>query len=283
MSRRLGFHLATLGAALVAVTASLLAQGGAELETLQLRPNFYLIAGAGANIAVQIGDDGTVVVDAGSAAAAPAVVAAIKKVTAAPIRYVIDTGPDADHVGGNETIAKAGQTLLSTRATGLPNDFSSGAASIMAAEKVLTRMSAPSGQTSPFPFASWPTETFDYGRRYMYLNGEGIEVLQQPSAHSDGDAIVFFRRSDVVVAGDVIDADHFPVIDVAPRRLARRRVGRAEPDRLPGHSVGAHRVPGSGHDCRPGPRPPVRPVRRRALSRHDHDHPRPRGRPDEGG
>jgi glyoxylase-like metal-dependent hydrolase (beta-lactamase superfamily II) len=76
-------------------------------------------------------------------------------------------------------------------------------------------MTAPAGKTSPFAVGSWPTETFDYGRKYMFLNGEGIEVLHQPRAHTDGDSIVFFRRSDVVVAGDVLDLTHFPVIDVA--------------------------------------------------------------------
>jgi cyclase len=76
-------------------------------------------------------------------------------------------------------------------------------------------MSAPTGQTSPYPAAAWPTETFDYSRKYMYLNGEGIEVLHQPAAHTDGDAIVFFRRSDVVVTGDIVDTTRFPVIDVA--------------------------------------------------------------------
>jgi glyoxylase-like metal-dependent hydrolase (beta-lactamase superfamily II) len=89
-----------------------------------------------------------------------------------------------------------------------------GAAAILSAEKVLTRMSAPTGRTSPFPTASWPTETYDQKRKYMYLNGEGIEVLHALSAHTDGDSIVFFRRSDVVAAGDILDTTRFPVIDV---------------------------------------------------------------------
>jgi glyoxylase-like metal-dependent hydrolase (beta-lactamase superfamily II) len=63
--------------------------------------------------------------------------------------------------------------------------------------------------------AAWPTETFNQPRKYMYLNGEGIEIFHQPAAHTDGDAIVFFRRSDVIVAGDVFDTTRFPVIDVA--------------------------------------------------------------------
>ena len=99
-------------------TAALAAQasGAASsdgLEVLEVRPNFFMIAGAGGNIGVQVGEDGVVVVDAGSAASAPAVVAAIKRITPKPIRYVIDTGPDADHVGGNDVLSKAGDQYLS--------------------------------------------------------------------------------------------------------------------------------------------------------------------------
>lgn len=199
----------------VALAVSAQAPAG-DMDVLQLRPNFYMIAGAGGNVAVQVGDDGVVVVDAGSTATAGAILAAIKNITDARIRYIINTSADADHVGGNETLSKAGQTLFGSRSTGLPASFiGSGSASILAAEKVLTRMSAPTGQTAPFPFASWPTETFDYDRRYMYLNGEGIEILHLPAAHSDGDSVVFFRRSDVIVAGDIFDTTRFPVIDVA--------------------------------------------------------------------
>jgi glyoxylase-like metal-dependent hydrolase (beta-lactamase superfamily II) len=168
-----------------------------------------MIAGAGANIGVQVGTDGVVVVDSGSAARADAVVAAIKKVTAQPIRYIINTGPDTDHVGGNAVIARAGQTLFTQGGgVGIGADFLGGGASILSAEKVLARMSSA-------PAAAWPTETFNQARKYMYLNGEGIEIFHQPGAHSDGDSIVFFRRSDVVVAGDVLDTTRFPFIDVA--------------------------------------------------------------------
>jgi glyoxylase-like metal-dependent hydrolase (beta-lactamase superfamily II) len=183
---------------------------GASLEVLQLRPNFYMIAGAGGNIGFQVGADGVVVVDSGSDSNAAAVIAAIKKVTSQPIRYVINTSADADHVGGNTAVAKAGQTLFTQNA-----DFLGGGASILSVEQVLTRMSEPDGKSSRFPVGAWPTETFNQPRKYMYLNGEGIEILHQPAAHTDGDAIVFFRRSDVVVAGDVLDTTRFPVIDVA--------------------------------------------------------------------
>ena len=186
---------------------------GTNLEVLQLRPNFYMIAGAGGNIGFQVGADGVVVVDSGAASSAEAVVAAIKRVTTQPIRYVINTSADPDHVGGNEAVAKAGQTLFTQGGgAGIGADFLGGAASILSVEQVLTRMS---GTAARVPVGAWPTETFNQPRKYMYLNGEGIEVFHQPAAHTDGDAIVFFRRSDVVVAGDVFDTTRFPVIDVA--------------------------------------------------------------------
>ena len=182
-----------------------------SLEVLEVRPSFFLIAGAGANVSVQVGDDGVVVVDAGSVADAPAVLAAIKRLSPKPIRYVIDTGPDADHVGGNETIATAGEKLFggSLLGGGTPNaaNPADSMAPILSAEGVLRHM-------AKSPAGGWPTEVFHYSRKYMYLNGEAIEVLHQPAAHTDSDVFAFFRRSDVVVAGDVLDTRQFPVIDV---------------------------------------------------------------------
>ena len=184
------------------------------LEVLEVRPNVFLIAGAGGNIAVQVGDDGVVVVDAGSAVAAPAVVAAIKRITPQPIRYVIDTGPDADHVGGNEVLSKAGDLFFpGTRAAGPRPDPTRSMASIVAAEGVQQHMSSSTSEPSQSA-AGWPSDSFHYARKYLYLNGEAIEVLHQPAAHTDSDVVVFFRRSDVVVAGDVLDTRRFPVIDL---------------------------------------------------------------------
>src|SRR5881394_3534822 len=84
-----------------------------SLEILEVRPTFFVIAGAGANIGVQVGEDGVVAVDTGAATDAPAVLAALKRISPKPIRYIIDTGPDTDHVGGNEALSKAGEKLLS--------------------------------------------------------------------------------------------------------------------------------------------------------------------------
>src|SRR4029434_3690489 len=113
------------------------------LEVLEVRPNFFMIAGAGGNIGVQVGDDGVVVVDAGSSASAQGVVAAIKRITPKPSRYTIDTGPDADHVGANEVLSKAGdQFFPGTRPAGARQDALRSVASIVAAEGVAQHMTA---------------------------------------------------------------------------------------------------------------------------------------------
>jgi cyclase len=193
-------------------------RGGEALEVLQVQPNFYMIAGAGGNIAVQIGPDGVVLVDAGSAAAADQVVAAVKRLTDQPVRYIINTSADADHVGGNERVARAGVSLFAAGNLGPGGGNTAinngGAASIVGTEKVLLRMSAPTGQQALYPSTAWPTETFTRKQKNLYLNREGIEVISQPAAHTDGDSIVLFRRSDVLVTGDIFDTTRFPVIDV---------------------------------------------------------------------
>ena len=195
------------------------AQGNTALEVLQLRPNFYMIVGAGANIGAQIGPNGVVLVNAGTAEASADAIAAVAKLTTQPIRYIIDTSADPDVVGGNANLAKAGRNITSfaagpsrTGATGLDLD----AARVLSHESVLARMGLnPPGRAAPFPTDAWPTETFGERRSTMYFNDEGIEIIKLPAAHTDADTIVFFRKSDVVVAGNIIDADHFPVIDLA--------------------------------------------------------------------
>jgi cyclase len=188
------------------------------LEIVQVRPHFYMISGAGGNIGVQIGSNGVVLVNAGAAGATDQVLAAIRKVTDLPTRYIMDTGADADTVGGNGKLAKAGKTIFTNALgnTGFGNEMTNGGgASILAHDSVLRRMSAATGKVSAFPVDSWPTEAFFQQRKYLRMNGEGIEILYQPAAHSDADSFVFFRASDVVVAGDVMDTTGFPVIDVA--------------------------------------------------------------------
>jgi cyclase len=197
-----------------------LAQRGA-LETIQIRPNVFVIFGGGANVTVHVGEDGVLLVDTGSAQTADAVLAAIKAISAQPIRLIINTSADTDHVGGNERLAKSGVRIN-------PDAFSDQEqATVLAHENVLGRMSAPNDSAgsppgtparrganeSLFPVGAWPTETYTARIRSMYLNDDGVQVMRQAGAHSDGDSIVLFRRADVIATGDVLDLRHFPVID----------------------------------------------------------------------
>ena len=203
--------LARAVGALVVVLAWVPGIGSAQtVETIQIRPNVYVIFGGGANVTVHVGSDGLILIDSGSADRAVQVLAAVKAISSRPIRLIINTNADADHVGGNEALAKAGFSIN-------PNAFNSGTrmAGVVAHENVLNRMSAPSGQQAPFPVGTWPTETYIARTKSMYLNDEGIQIIHKPAAHSDGDSIVFLRRADVIVTGDIIDLRHFPVIDRA--------------------------------------------------------------------
>ena len=221
-----------------------------DLEVIELRPNFHVITRAGANISVQSGSDGLILVDAGSGRLSDQVLAAVRRLSPRAIRFIINTSADADNVGGNAKIAAAGESLtpvnLSMLATG---------ATIIARENVLDRMSAPSGKQAPFAAAAWPTETFVASQKTMFLNHEGIQIVSQPAAHSDGDCIVFFRRSDVVAAGDLIDTEHFPDIDVGRggsiqgeidglNRLVEMTIPSTP---LLGQDPGTYVVPGHGH------------------------------------
>lgn len=174
-----------------------------RVETLQLREHVYLITGAGNNIVFQTGDDGVLVIGAGSGKATEAVLAEIRKHSDEPIRYLIDTGAAAEEVGGNQAIAAAGERFGNAQTGGIFNE----GAVIIAHEDVTTRM-------ADAPSDAWPSETFPAVLKTMYMNGEGIEIRHRPKSTSDGVATVFLRKSDVIVAGELIDTERFPRIDV---------------------------------------------------------------------
>jgi cyclase len=184
------------------------------IDVVKVRKNFYMIAGAGGNIGAQIGSDGVVLVNSGAAAASDQVLAALKRLTDLPIRYIINVDAGADFVGGNEKLSKAGYTIF-TNALGNPaalQAMTGGGASILSHDSVLRRIST--GKEA-LPSGDWPNEAFFTPRKAIRMNDEGIEIFYQSSAHSNADSFVLFRSSDVVVTGDVMDTTRFPVIDLA--------------------------------------------------------------------
>jgi glyoxylase-like metal-dependent hydrolase (beta-lactamase superfamily II) len=181
------------------------------VRALPVRDNVYMIVGAGANITVQTGASGVLVVDTGSGAATDKVLSLLRQLSPAPIRYILNTSHRPDHTGGNDGLrTAAGGAGGAGRAGGRGGR----GVPIAAHENVLARMSAPSGKTAPTPSNAWPTETFYTLDHDLYFNGEGIQMFHQPNAVTDGDTIVYFRRSDVISAGDVYPMTTYPVIDL---------------------------------------------------------------------
>jgi glyoxylase-like metal-dependent hydrolase (beta-lactamase superfamily II) len=180
------------------------------IQILHVQGRVYMLVGAGGNIIVQTGDEGVLVIDPGPEPRSDDVLAAIRRISDKPIRLVINTHVHADHSGGNQAIAAAGRSLGGNA----PGNFglSLETARVLAHENVLKRMSAPTGEPSPRPFGAWPTETFFGADKEIFFNNEAIQLFHQPG-HSDGDILVFFRRSDVVAGGDLFLTTTYPVID----------------------------------------------------------------------
>jgi glyoxylase-like metal-dependent hydrolase (beta-lactamase superfamily II) len=118
-------------------------------------------------------------------------------------------------VGGNEAIRKAGSTISGGNVAFDLGANASEGAQVIAHENVLNRVSAPTGKQSALPTGGWPTSTFVDNEKKLFFNGEGIEVIHMPAAHTDGDSIVFFRKSDVIATGDLFTTVMYPVIDTA--------------------------------------------------------------------
>jgi glyoxylase-like metal-dependent hydrolase (beta-lactamase superfamily II) len=203
--RDLGLAVLALSAVADAQTQTLASD---ELAVWHVRDGIYMLVGEGGNTTVHVGEDGVLVVDTKLVTASDALLAAIREISAKPIRYIINTHWHADHVGSNERVAKAGSTIAGGNVSGAIADAGEGAA-VIAHENVLVRMS---GQESPPPFEAWPTDTLFTPRKDLFFNGEAIEILHQPAAHTDGDTVVFFRRTDVVSTGDVFTTTGYPVI-----------------------------------------------------------------------
>jgi cyclase len=153
------------------------------------------------------------VVDTGLANMSDKVVAAIRKLSDGPMRYVVNTHVHADHTGGNEKIAGMGFTIVGGNVTGDIADAGKGA-TVIGHQTILDRMSMKDGNQAAYPSAAWPTDTFA-DEKDLYFDDEGIQVIHQPAAHTDGDSFVFFRRSDVVSAGDIFVTTGYPIIDLA--------------------------------------------------------------------
>jgi glyoxylase-like metal-dependent hydrolase (beta-lactamase superfamily II) len=193
------------------------------IEMLHVQGNVYMIAGAGANITVQVGSQFVFVVDSGLPQMSEQVLAAIRSVTDKQgILFVIDTCADPDHTGGNENLSKAGWALPNSSSQPLQKTGGSEGglgglapipgASILAHINVLNAMSQPSGNAPKIPDTLWPTDVYE-SKYWRLYNDEGVFMHHAPNAHTDGDTYVLFRGSDVMSTGDIVNLLSYPVID----------------------------------------------------------------------
>ena len=207
---------------------------GNDLEVLHVEGQVYMIAGGAtrSNIAVQVGSEGVFLVDAATEDVSDKVLQAIRVLSKGPINYIVTTTADIDHYGANGKLGGAGQNPtiapqgLVGRVTGgggaggdggggnNPNALRPSGAIVFSHENTLNRLSAPTGQEAAAPFAQWPTSTFFTPIKTLFFNDEPVELKYAPNAHTDGDVMVFFRKSDVVASGDVINTLGYPMIDL---------------------------------------------------------------------
>jgi cyclase len=196
--------LAAFGVSTLAGATLAQAQGGppdfskVEIKTTKLAGNFYELEGRGGSIGVLTGPDGILMVDGEFAQLTPKIVAAIKQFSSEPIRFLVDTHDHGDHTGGNENFAKMG-------------------AVIVAREEVRYRMShpgpGPNGALGvPAPAAALPMITYE-GRMHFHMDGEDVQLIQIPPAHTNNDTLVYFPRADIIMAGDYFNSDQYPYID----------------------------------------------------------------------
>lgn len=176
-----------------------------QIKVTKVAGNIYMLEGAGGNIAASVGEDGIVIVDDQYAPLADKIQAALKNlgITAKPVRFVINTHYHGDHTGGNEPFANTGSTVI-------------------AQDNVRKRLETggPAGnggsvkmEFKPAPKGALPIITFEHDVT-VHLNGEDIRALHFPAGHTDGDAVIFFPKNNVVHMGDDFVRYGFPFIDV---------------------------------------------------------------------
>lgn len=222
------------------------AADGGEIELLHVQGNISMLAGAGGNITVQTGNDGIVLVDTGLASMSDKVLEALRRLSKAQVTYIINTDDRSDHIGGNELFATTGHALAIGRAA-------QATVFIVAFNTILDRMSAPTGQTTAVPEKAWPNDPYSAPTKTLFFNGEGIEIEHQ-SGTTDGNSIVFFRRSDVISTGDIFDITEYPIIDLkagGSLQAVIEGLNRLKVMAIPGdHQEGGTLIiPGHGRIC----------------------------------
>jgi len=224
-TRRVAVLLAVVGGGLLAGVSGFAQAGGQRpaaqpqidfnavtVRSFKVQGSIYMLAGAGGNVTLQVGDDGLLVVDTQYAQMADKLLAEIKRIAGnTPIRFVINTHVHGDHTGGNEKFRQAGRAII---AGNVVMDVRDSGAAIIAHENVQNRMVQTTPGQPATPAGALPTETFFGDEDELFFDNEALQLVHIPAAHTDGDVMVFFRKSDVISTGDVYVNTGYPVIDI---------------------------------------------------------------------
>lgn len=172
-----------------------------EIRTTRLGESTYMLTGAGGNMGLSVGEDAVFLIDDQFAPLTGRINAAIAKITPKPVRFVLNTHWHFDHTGGNENYGKAGTLIVAHE----------NVRKRMSTEQFIEsmKMSVPAS-----PGAALPMVTFTDGVSF-HINGEEIRAMHVARAHTDGDAIVHFLKSDVIHMGDVFFNEMYPFIDLS--------------------------------------------------------------------
>ena len=172
-----------------------------EIKTEKLSPTTFVLFGAGGNVGVSVGEDALFIIDDQYAPLSPKILAALKQLSDKPIKFVLNTHWHGDHTGGNENMGKGG-------------------ALIVAHDNVRKRMSTEQfialfkSKVPPSPKVALPVVTFSTDVTF-HINGDEVYGFHVPKAHTDGDTVVHFKKSNVIHMGDVFFNGWYPFIDVS--------------------------------------------------------------------
>ena len=223
-----------IATAVAAVNVSVSAQqdlSQVQIKTTKIGGNFYTLEGSGGTIGVLAGPDGVLMVDAQFAPLSDKIVAAIKQISDGRIRFLVNTHVHGDHTGGNENIGKLGATIF-------------------ARENLRARLMKPAplanGQPGvPTAAIGLPTVTYDAPITF-HMNGEDVQLIPVPVAHTDGDTMVYFPSVNVIMTGDFYRSTGYPNIDRGNGGTmngmlagfdAIVRLARADTKIIPGHGA----------------------------------------------
>ncbi len=169
-----------------------------EIKATKIANNFYTLDGQGGTIGVLAGPDGVFMVDTQFAPLSDKIAAAVRQITPNPIKFVVNTHVHGDHTGGDENFGKMGATII-------------------AREELRRRLAHPNPQANgqpgvPMPAAGLPKQTYR-GVMNMHMNGEEIQLIAIPRAHTDGDTLVYFPGLDILMTGDFYRSVQYPNVD----------------------------------------------------------------------